>query len=134
MKLTPNQSKKLKKLGVQAVYLFGSRALGLAHARSDYDYAVLHEKSGHKRGGKLYQELYEILSEISPRTLRNDVIDIVFLRDVGLEIQFHVVQNGKVIFDRDPSARYDFTARTTLLYCDFRPVLVEMDRVILEGL
>ncbi len=125
---------ELRRLGVQALYLFGSRAMGYEHARSDYDYAVLLKEEGHKRGDALYDKLYDLLSPISPRTLENDVLDIVFLRDAGLELRFHVIRHGRVLFESDPSARMNFEARTTLLYCDYRPVLDEFDRNLLESL
>lgn len=126
--------KALKKLGVQAVYLFGSRALGLEHDLSDYDYGILVEERGHKRGDALYERLYEILSDVSPRSLKNDVIDIVFVRDVGLELRFHVIRHGKIIYESNSESRLDFEAETTLLYCDYRPVLDEFDRMLLDSL
>ncbi|HCU25710.1 MAG TPA: hypothetical protein DF383_11900 [Deltaproteobacteria bacterium] len=119
---------------VLAVYLFGSRAQGIENPLADYDYGILTRQKGHRRGDALYQKLYDILSEISPRTLANDVIDIVFLRDAGLELRFHVIRYGKILYDRDPGARLAFEVQTGLLYCDYRPLLDEFDRVILESL
>lgn len=132
--LSGEHRQALERLGVQTLYLFGSRAMGFAHERSDYDYAVLVKEAGHKRGDSLYEKLYDILSEISPRTLENDVIDIVFLRDAGLELRFHVIRHGRVLLDADLKARMNFEAMTTLLYCDYRPVLDEFDRNLLESL
>lgn len=126
--------KRLSHLGIQAVYLFGSRATGAAHALSDYDYAVLTKRPGHKRGDLLYRELYATFSTISPRTLANDVIDIVFLNDCGLELAFHIIRYGKVLFDANPTMRLEFETRTNLLYADYRPILEEFDRTILESL
>lgn len=128
------QKKVLSKAGVQAVYLFGSRAQGKAGPNSDYDYAVLLPDRGHSRGDELYFGLYDIFSEISPRTLKNDVIDIVFLRDAPLELRFHVIRYGKVLLDTSPNARLDFEAQTILLYGDYRPILDEFDRNILGSL
>jgi hypothetical protein len=130
--LSHEQQTRLKQLGVIALYLFGSRARGEERSASDYDYAVLTRERGHLRGGPLYMALYELLAAISPRTLANDVIDIVFLEDAPLELRFHVVRYGQVLYDADPAARLEFETRTTLLYCDFRPLLDEMDRAILE--
>ena len=132
--LTKAHQEELRRLGVQALYLFGSRAMGYEHARSDYDYAVLVKEEGHKRGDALHDRLYDVLSPISPRTLENDVLDIVFLRDAGLELRFHVIRHGRVLFEGDPGAKMNFEARTTLLYCDYRPVLDEFDRNLLESL
>lgn len=126
---------KLEDLGVQSLYLFGSRAQGAAGPLSDYDFAVLMDRAGHKRGDKTYDAIYDILSPLCPRTLRNDVIDIVFLRDAPLELKMHVIRRGKVIFDNAaPRARLKFEENTTLLYSDFRPILDMCDKAILAGL
>lgn len=122
----------LKRLGVQALYLFGSRACGTHHARSDYDYAVLMKKAGHSKGDALYQKLYDILAKISPRTLENDVIDIVFLRDANLELACHVVTRGTVLFETSARARLDFVEHTIMMYADYKPVLDMFDQAILE--
>lgn len=124
----------LSALGVQAVYIFGSRAQDREGPLSDYDYAVLFKEKGHARGDDLYMKLYNLFADISPRTLKNDVIDIVYLRDVGLELKFHVIRYGKVIYDADPLARVNFESMTTLLYCDYRPILDEFDKTILKRL
>ena len=134
MSFTVSQENELFALGVQSIYLFGSRALGKETEISDYDYAILMKETGHRRGDNLYDQLYDILSTISPRTPKNDVIDIVFLRDVGLELKFHVVRYGKVIFDSNPLERVRFEERTVNLYCDYRPVLDRFDKAILESL
>ena len=130
--LTPDHLEQLRRLDVVAIYLFGSRARGVEHPLSDYDYAVLTRESGHRRGGPLYTALYDVLSEVSPRTIENDVLDIVFLSEAPLELRFHVIRYGELLYDADPPLRMDFESRTTLLYCDFRPILDEMDRAILD--
>ncbi len=134
LQLNPLQKRRLGYLRVQALYLFGSRAQGRSSPLSDYDYAVLLAEKGHSRLGPLYLKLYEFLSEISPRSLKNDVLDIVFPRDIGLELCFHVVRYGALIYDGDAKARQDFEERITLLYCDYRPVLDLFDRAILDSL
>lgn len=118
----------------QAVYLFGSRAQGREGPLSDYDYAVLLKDKGHSKGDPVYFELYDLFSEVSPRTLKNDVLDIVFLRDTNLEMCFHIIRYGKILYEKDPNARLDFEIRTTLLYCDYRPLLEKQDREILQNI
>lgn len=133
MVLSPAHLKLFRKFGVQAIYLFGSRALAREHALSDYDYAVLTHTSHHK-GDVLYMKLYDVFAKISPRGVENDVIDIIFLHDAGLELKFHIIRHGKVIYDADSEARLTFEERTMLLYCDYRPILDEFDAAILERL
>jgi predicted nucleotidyltransferase len=122
----------LEKGGVQAIYLFGSRAQGKENPLSDYDYAVLLKEKGYSKGDPLYFQLYNLFSEVSPRTLKNDVIDIIFLRDAGLELRFHVIRYGVVLYDKNPKERLDFESETMILYCDYRPLLDEFDQAILE--
>lgn len=133
-KLKQQDLKTLKEMGVEAVYLFGSRAQAKDHPLSDYDYAALLKKKGHSKGDDIYFKLYDLFCAISPRTLQNDVIDIVFLRDAGLELRFHVIRYGKVLYDGNPKARLQFEEQTVLLYCDFKPLLEEQDRTILQSL
>ena len=133
-RLKAKQIKQLSGLNVETVYLFGSRAQGKSGPFSDHDYAVLLKENGHFRGDELYFQLYDIFSEISKRELRNDVIDIVFLRDAGLELAFHVIRYGKIIFEKEVKTRLYFETITTLKYCDYRPILDEFDNAILEAI
>lgn len=133
-RLGSEQEREIKNMGVEAVYLFGSRAQGREGPASDYDYAVLMPRKGFSKGDPLYFKLRDLLSAISPRDLENDVIDIVFLRDAGLELAFHVIRYGLVLFDANPKERLRFEEKTCLLYYDYRPVLQKMDAAILEAL
>src|SRR3989338_5062131 len=96
MEITFSEQEKtqLQSLGVVALYLFGSRAQGTDGPLSDFDFAVLMDRDGYARGGEAYQKLYDLLSPHCERTLQNDVIDIIFLRDVGLELRHHVVRRN----------------------------------------
>ena len=133
IELTVEARQQLKDLGVGSLYLFGSRAQGYTGPLSDYDFAVLMNRSGEQRGGAVYDHLYDILSPFCPRTLKNDIIDIVFLNAAPLELRMHVVRYGRVIFDADPSQRLDFEEYTTVQYCDYRPLLDLFDRAILAS-
>ncbi len=123
---------RLRKLGVVSLYLFGSRAQGVAGPRSDFDFAVLMGSAGHQRGDATYDALYDLLSPLCPRTLQNDVLDMVFLDDAGLELKTHVLRYGKVLFDADPRARLQFEEQTMLEYADYKPILDTFDRAILQ--
>lgn len=132
--LSKTDQNNLRALDVQALYLFGSRAQGVEGPLSDYDFGVLMAEEGHKRGGKLYDAIYDILDPICPRTLENDIIDIVFVRDAPLELRFHIIRYGKVLFDENPRERGRFEDNTTMLYCDYRPILDMFDKAILATL
>ncbi|OGQ44559.1 MAG: hypothetical protein A3H42_06175 [Deltaproteobacteria bacterium RIFCSPLOWO2_02_FULL_46_8] len=131
--LSGKQRQRLRDLGVVTLYLFGSRAQGVAGSLSDYDYGVLTSTKGHKSGDDLYMALYDFLSPISPRTLKNDVIDIVFLQSgVSLELQANVVEHGVVLFDDDPDLRAEYEAQVMMRMADIRPMLQGIDQAILQ--
>src|SRR3989338_2212944 len=132
--LSTTDKNKLAAVGVQALYLFGSRAQGVEGPLSDYDFGLLMASEGHKRGGKLYDAIYDILAPLCPRTLENDIIDIVFVRDAPLELRFHIIRYGKVLYDANPRERGRFEDITTMLYCDYRPLLDMFDKAILATL
>ncbi len=134
VELSKTDQNKLTALGAQALYLFGSRAQGVEGPLSDYDFGVLMKEEGHKRGGKVYDAIYDILAPLCPRTLENDIIDIVFVRDATLELRFHIIRYGKVLFDDNPRERGRFEDNTTMLYCDYRPLLDMFDKAILATL
>lgn len=134
---TVEQQKKTRKLGVMSIYIFGSRAEGLANELSDYDFGVLLFNPALVKPGMdvlpLYHELYDFFDPLCPRTEKNDIIDIVFLQGgVSLELQANVVKNGKVIFDECPEKRAEYEAQVMLRMADMQPVLKSMDRDIIN--
>lgn len=136
VKLSSDIQQKLRELGVAAVYLFGSRALKTAHPLSDFDFGVLFKnpQKVEKSSFKIYQKLYDLFSEcVHPESLKNDIIDIVFLDSprVSLEMKFHIVKHGKLLFDDDPEASADFRSFIMLKTADFAPLRAEMSRTLL---
>lgn len=135
--LQDDDKNALRKLGVAALYLFGSRAAGVEGPLSDYDFGILLKDSSLVKPGndtqKLYQALYDFLSPLCPRTLENDVIDIIFLQSgVSLELQAHIVRDGKVLFDENPILRADYEAQVMMRMADFQPILNIFDQAILD--
>jgi predicted nucleotidyltransferase len=110
----------LKNLGISAVVLFGSRAIGTAREGSDYDIGVLlsSPKILHLPGKKneIYDSLYDILSS-KIQSLVN--MDIVFLEQAPGELRAHVMKHGKPIFEASPNAFANFRERVMTEYADF---------------
>ena len=123
---------KLDKLGVAAVYLFGSRAEGVAGKLSDFDVAVLFRDPSTARAdtNELYNKLYDIFSDAFDMSgFKN--IDIVFLERAPLELQFDVVRHGKILCEISRDIRADFEHRTAMLYFDFKPLLEYFNKQVL---
>ena len=105
--------KSLKAVGVRAVILFGSQALGIAREGGDWDVAVIGSKSK-----VAYDAVYDIMTAKINQLVD---IDIVFLREAPLELQKHVAKYGVVLFQESPNVFADFKQRLMLDYADFAP-------------
>lgn len=125
--------KKLEKLGVIGIYLFGSQAQGVSGALSDFDFGILLENPEILRDiekrKKIYDELYDIFSGQIKKLCD---IDIVFLQDVYLQLQYHAVSQGKIIYQKAPKILEDYKEKLIEQYADFAPLRREFHKAILE--
>lgn len=124
---------KLRELKVALVYLFGSQAEGTAGPSSDIDVGVVFADPKIARGDTLdiYNKLYDILTDVFDMS-NFRTLDIVFLERASLELRFDAISHGLVLFEISSEFRADFEERTEALYRDFKPLLNEFDRAILE--
>lgn len=145
LQIMPADQQRIRDLGVATLYLFGSRAQGIAGPDSDYDFGVLFNDAAVANDTETYIKRYGELYDVCGEMLRNEPppsegayrhLDIVFLqRDtMPLELRFHVVRYGCVLFDGNPKQRVRFEERTVAQYCDFRPMLDCFDHAILAAI
>lgn len=117
-----NDREELARLGIEALVLFGSRAMGNALAMSDYDIGVLvknpRDNVVPERRKIIYDTLYDFLSARINKLVN---IDIVFLENAPAELQMHVSKHGRALFEATPAAFARFKERVALLYSDFAP-------------
>jgi predicted nucleotidyltransferase len=126
--MTKTLRNKLNDSGIAVVYIFGSSATGLKHKKSDIDIGIVFENGVPPSPLVTYTKLYELFSEIFPAK----EIDIVFLEDAPLSLQFEAIKYGKVLYEKDTNLRLDYEEKTMLKYADFLPLEEEMERTILE--
>ena len=134
MNLTRSQLKNLKfalrKHGVVFAYLFGSQAAGQATKDSDFDFAVM--LSNKIKKSKRFDVRLKLISEIS-RLLKNDKVEIVVLNDTRSSFfKFVIIKEGKLVFEKDHSARVDFELKAMNEYYDFSYFFKINDPVYLE--
>jgi uncharacterized protein len=98
---------------LQFAYLFGSFAKGKIKPLSDVDIAVY--LSGKK---KLLLRKIEILGELT-NILKTDEIDLVLLNTAPLTLKMKILENKKVIADKNPFLRYRFESLVMREYFDF---------------
>lgn len=124
---------KLKALQVGLLYLFGSRAEGIAGPSSDIDVGLVFADPKIVQGNttKIYGELFDIFSDVFDMS-NFRTIDIVFLERATLELRFDAISHGVVLFEISPDFRLTFEERTEALYRDFKPVLDGFNRAVLE--
>lgn len=124
---------ELQRLGVEAVYLFGSQAEGVAGETSDIDIGILLKTPIPKSESitPIYNSLFNMLSD-SFNMSNFRTMDIVFLDRASLELQFDVIQHGIVLYESSPTFRIDFEERIAMLYRDFYPMLLQFNKAVLE--
>jgi len=113
--------------GVRMVYLFGSRVENNLGPMSDFDVAVLVDRSAD--GPRLRARLAHELA----RVLRTDRVDVVLLNRASIELAYAVVAQGKVLYEQDVATRVEYEATVMSRYGDFLPVLRRQRRDILQG-
>lgn len=113
--------------------MFGSRAQNTARPMSDFDFAVLLKNprvlTNSQAKIKLYNNLYSLLSD----GIRSFTpIDIVFLDNAPLYLQYQVIKYGKVLYTSHPNIPADFKQLVLEKYTDFAPIRKEFRRLTLE--
>jgi predicted nucleotidyltransferase len=103
---------------VLVAYLFGSRARGTAHDGSDVDVAVLvRGEPAATLDGLGMDLLVELERKLGCR------VDLVVLNRAPWDLVHRVLRDGRVVLERDRSARIQFEVRARNQYFDTRPIL-----------
>jgi len=122
----------MKKLGVQTVFLFGSHAQKTDTPLSDYDFGILlTDKSVLKKRilrNKIYDNFYDIISSKIKKLVD---IDIVFLDEMPLQLKYHVVKDGIIIYSDNLRITGNFKEETILQHADFAPLRNEFHESIM---
>lgn len=119
IKFNPQQKARFKKLGVDAIYLFGSYAQGLTTPISDIDVGVVFSHPEKYKGNTMptYFDLYDIFTNIFPKIKQ---VDIVFLQLVPLKLQYEAAIKGKALYESSPAKRFSYQEEVIKKYADLR--------------
>lgn len=103
---------------VLVAYLFGSRADGRTHARSDVDIAVLlAPDASREEQGRWQLELIGRIGSI----YHTDRVDVVILNDAPPLVCYEVLRHRNVLYNRDDEARVAFEVRVMQEWFDWAP-------------
>jgi predicted nucleotidyltransferase len=104
--------------GIAAAYLFGSVARGTARPGSDVDVGILYLEDPpltlEGMGFELEDELEKLLRL---------PVQVVILNHVSVDLLIRVLRDGKLLVDRDRSARIRFEVKTRFKFWDLEPYL-----------
>ena len=103
---------------VVALFLFGTFDTPQEREDSDIDIAVLIASDTIKVAREILKaEYYKASPGFSLRT-----VDIVILNTAPSFLKHRVLKTGRLLLDRDPDFRKEFTARAIQEYFDYKPI------------
>jgi predicted nucleotidyltransferase len=107
--------------------LFGSRARGEVHDRSDTDIAV-----GLVPGATLSaSEVGDLISRLEAAA--GGRVDLVLLDEAKPGLAYRVFRDGRVIVEKDRAALVARRARAILEYLDYKPIEETFTRAVLQA-
>lgn len=110
-----------------ALFLIGSYGTPYYNALSDLDFAVLTNTVL-----DISEQLH--LSNTFSHILGTDRVDIVFLTQASLQLQYSVLDKGRLLHVKNRILLADFVEQTIKRYCDFAPFLSRFYRDYDTGL
>lgn len=116
-------------MGIETIYLFGSRAQGRTHPLSDVDIGVIFSEPEKYRDKTLYVylKLYDIFTDVLPKKylrqrfkMKEHEFDLVFLQFAPIRLQFKAIKNGKVLYEKSEKARFAYQERVMKRQADLQ--------------
>ena len=105
-----------KNKNILLAYIFGSQLKGKTGPLSDYDFAVLLSKK------PSFQFKYELKNKLVS-AVGFEKVDLIILNNASIELKYHVVATGKIIFQKNSIIKTEFEADTLSRYFDYLPIL-----------
>lgn len=117
--------------GISVLVLFGSRARGDDRPDSDLDVAVLPASQDARERRYLRSDIAVALADLAPEGR----VDVVFLDEADDVLRERVLEQGRVLLNRDPEAWKELRVRTMREYGDrewVRNLYIEAQKKRLE--
>ena len=143
IKFSQKHTNQFKKIGIQTIYLFGSRAQGKTHALSDFDIGVVFENPQKYKNKtfEVYSKLYDIFTDVLPKAylqdrfkMRRHEFDLVFLQFAPISLQFEASRNSIVLYESNAEKRFTYEEKVINHYCDLGHIFDLSYKALLERL
>lgn len=109
----------LKDLAVGLVVIFGSRVSGGVHYNSDLDIGVVFFDNYKKQTDPV--EIYGcLLEEFRSKFGDDNNLDIVYLEETPLSLQYRAVNDGLLLYETKPGFFADYKEMALKKYFDFK--------------
>ncbi|MDD5368801.1 MAG: nucleotidyltransferase domain-containing protein, partial [Anaerolineaceae bacterium] len=112
---------------ISLVYLFGSQVTGQIGPMSDYDLAIFDASRGDEFTTQA--EFHHAVVAL----LGTQRVDIVSLNQVPVELAYHIISTGMLLYQKDLYTRVEYEAQVLGKYGDYLPTLREYKNQILQG-
>lgn len=134
MTISEINKEKLRNLGVGIIYLFGSRALGTALEKSDYDIGLvfIDPKKAFKNK-ELFTDIYQILNNDFPDRIDGPRLDISFLQQANPALEMSAIRDSIVLFEINPVFRADYEEGALKRYDDYSSLKREYEEATLRA-
>lgn len=123
-----NNNKKNNKRNnnkILLAYIFGSQLKGKTGPLSDFDFAVLLSQK------PSFRFKYELKNKIA-NIINSGKVDLIILNEAPIELKYHVVASGKIIYQKNSLIKTEFEADTLSRYFDYLPTLRAQKQDILN--
>jgi predicted nucleotidyltransferase len=129
IQFTKKQIKEFKEMGIEIIYLFGSRAQGFVSPLSDFDFGIVFERPEKYKDKtmKTYLRLYDIFTDVLPKEylkrrfkMKEHEFDIVFLQFVPISLQFNAISTGKVIYEKSEKVKFAYQENVMRKHADLQ--------------
>lgn len=104
-----------KKFGIGLAMLFGSKARGDAHPKSDVDIGIVFISKPKGDPVEVFGGIYSFFKNKFPKVN----LDIVYLDETPYRLQFHAMTDGKVLYAVSKKFFADWRERAMNNYFDF---------------
>jgi len=103
---------------IELVIVFGSKVTGFSHSKSDLDIGIVFFDKIRKKEKPV--EVYGVLYEEFIKKFKTENIDIVYLEEAPLSLQYKAVRDGIVLYEDSPVSFADYKENILKKYFDFK--------------